>query len=136
MREEILYPSVEELKTLYDHIVRTSGGEHGYLSKSNLEYLLDTVKDVGERLEKRQAIIKKSAFLLYNVIVVHPFLNGNKRTAFELAKLFLKANGFGLKADAGETYGFLLRLASGNASESEAEEWLAMHLTESKRNQR
>ncbi len=132
MAEKILYPSVEELKTLYDRIVRVSGGEHGYLSMSNLEYLLDTVKDVGERLAKRQAIIKKAAFLLYNVVVVHPFLNGNKRTAFELAKLFLKANGFGLKVDVKETYSFLLRLASGDASESEAEEWLATHLTESK----
>jgi len=135
LTEEILYPSVEELKTLYDRIVRTSGGEHGYLSTSNLEYLLDTVKDVGERLERRQAIIKKAAFLLYNVIVVHPFLNGNKRTAFELAKLFLRANGFGMRADAGETYGFLLGLASGDASESEAERWLATHLTESESDQ-
>ena len=48
---------------------------------------MDTVRDIGERLPKRQAIVKKAAFLLYNVIVVHPFLNGNKRTAYELMRL-------------------------------------------------
>ena len=62
---------------MYRRVVETTGGEHGYLSKTNLEYLLDTVKDVGERLPKKRAIVKKGAFLPYNVIIIHPFLNGN-----------------------------------------------------------
>jgi death on curing protein len=100
------------------------GGEHGYLSKSNLEYLLDTVKDVGERLPKRQALVKKAAFLLYNIVALHPFLNGNKRTAYELVKLFLKRNGYRLNADADDDYEFLLGVASGKVSEIEVENWV------------
>lgn len=73
MTEEIQYPSIEQIFRLYRRVVETSGGEHGFLSKSNLDYLLDTVKDVGERLPKEQAIVKKAAFPLYNVIVIHPF---------------------------------------------------------------
>ena len=43
----------------------------------------------GRGFPRGQALVKKAAFLLYNVIIVHPFLNGNKRTAFGLAGSFL-----------------------------------------------
>lgn len=112
MDEEIRYPSAEQVTRLYERIIKATGGEHGYLSRSNLDYLLDTVKDVGERLPRKQAIVKKAAFLLYNIVVIHPFLNGNKRTAHELAKLFLAANGYTIKEGSAEAYRFILRVAS------------------------
>lgn len=80
LSDEIRYPSVRQVERLYDQIIAMTGGEQGYISKSNLEYLLDTVKDIGERLDRRQALAKKAAYLLYNIIVLHPFVNGNKRT--------------------------------------------------------
>ncbi len=89
---------------MYDQIIARTGGEHSYLSKSNLEYLLDTVKDVGEILHRKQALAKKVAFRLYNVIVLHPFLNGNKRTGYELVKLFLRLNGYEIGSNASEAY--------------------------------
>jgi len=112
--------------------VDVTGGEHGYLSRSNLEYLLDTVKDVGERLPRKQAIIKKAAFLLYNVIVVHPFLNGNKRTAFEITRSFVSSNGYRLESDTTDSFRFLLEVAAGKVSENAVETWVARHLTELK----
>ena len=117
---------------MYQRVVEATGGEHGYLSRSNLEYLLDTVKDVGEKLPKKQAIIKKAAFLLYNVIAIHPFLNGNKRTAYEIAKSFLTSNGYTLVSDTSDSYRFLLEVASGKASENEVEIWVARHLMKEK----
>jgi len=117
---------------LYQGIVDVTGGEHGYLSRSNLEYLLDTVKDVGERLPRKQAIIKKAAFLLYNVIVVHPFLNGNKRTAFEITRSFVSSNGYRLESDTTDSFRFLLEVAAGKVSENAVETWVARHLTELK----
>jgi death-on-curing family protein len=130
LSEEIHYPSIEQVSRLYKRIIEATGGESGYLSKSNLGYLLETVKDVGERLPRRQAIVKKAAFLLYNVIAIHPFLNGSKRASHELVKLFLESNGYAMAEDATEAYRFLLAVASGRASESEVEVWVARHLTE------
>ena len=132
MAEEIKYPSLEQVSRLYDRTIDATGGERGYLSKSNLEYLLDTVRDVGERLPRRQAIIKKAAFLLYNVIIVHPFLNGNKRTAFGITEAFLESNGYKLSFDAGEGFDFLVGVAAGKSSENKIEDWIARHLTEPK----
>ena len=82
-----------------------------------MDYLLDVVKDIGDRLPRKQAVVKKAAFLLYNVVIIHPFLNGNKRTAFGLTGLFLEANGYELVARAKEAYDFLLSVASGKVPE-------------------
>ena len=133
MSGEIRYPSREQVSELYEKTITVSGGERGYVSRSNLDYLLDAVKDIGERLPRNQALVKKSAFLLYNVIVIHPFLNGNKRTAFDLAAAFLEANGFELTAKPNDAYEFLLGVASGKVSEGEAEGWIASHLAEAKK---
>jgi death-on-curing protein len=130
LHDEIRYPSLKQVERLYDQIIAITGGEHGYVGKSNLEYLLDTIKDVGERLHRKQALVKKAAFLLYNVILLHPFVNGNKRTAYELVKLFLRLNGYEIDSNRGEAYQFLLDVASGKLSPSDVERWLATNLTE------
>jgi death on curing protein len=132
LREEFRYPSLDQVSRLYAQIIKATGGEHGYLSKSNLDYFLDTVKDVGESLPRRKAIVKKSAFLLYNIIIVHPFLNGNKRTAYELMRLFLTLNGYHVSPDTEEAYEFLLAVASAKNSEADIENWIARHLEKSK----
>jgi death-on-curing protein len=129
LAEEIKYPSLGQVLRLYDRIIDETGGKRGYLSKSNLEYLLDTVRDVGERLPGRQAIIKKAAFLLYNVIIVHPFLNGNKRTSFGLMEAFPESNSYRISLDTTEGFDFLIGVAAGKVSESEVEDWIARHLT-------
>ncbi len=128
--EETRYPSVEQVSELYDLMIKASGGERGFVSRSNLDYLLDAVKDIGDRLPKRQAIVKKAAFLLYNLVVIHPFLNGNKRIAFGLADAFLETNGYELASEAKEAYEFLIGIASSKVSEVEVEEWIANHLSE------
>ena len=133
MSEEIRYPSAQQVSELYDLTIRASGGEHGYVSRSNLEFLLDAVKDIGERLPRKQAMVKKVAFLLYNIVIIHPFLNGNKRTAFGLAGAFLEANGYELVSGLEDAYELLLGVASGRVSETEVEGWVARHLSELRR---
>jgi len=130
MSGEITYPTMKQIARLYRSVIDMTGGESGYLSRSNLEYLLDTVKDIGERLDRKRAIIKKAAFLLHNIIVLHPFVNGNKRTAYELVRLFLQANSYDIVASSKDGYQFLLDVASGRASAADVERWIATNLAE------
>ncbi len=132
MSSDIQYLTLSQIERLYRLIVDSTGGEYGYLSKSNLEYVLETVKDIGERLPRKRAIIRKAAFLLYNTIAAHPFLNGNKRTGYELMKVFLEMNGYGFEPNAEDVYSLLLQIAKGKASAKDAEAWIARNLTEQK----
>ncbi len=69
-------------------------------------------------------------FLLYNLIAQHPLVNGNKRTALELGKLFLRLNGYEIHARSQETYSFLADIAGARVSLSQVEEWIARNLDE------
>jgi death-on-curing protein len=54
----------------------------------------------------------------------HPFIDGNKRTAFVCAELFLALNGVALLAEDAACVGTMLALASGELPETEFAAWL------------
>ncbi|MCK5177350.1 MAG: Fic family protein, partial [Candidatus Aenigmarchaeota archaeon] len=54
----------------------------GYMSKSNLNYTMEYVKEMYNDSEnKKEKLKKKAAFIFYNIASKHPFSDGNKRTA-------------------------------------------------------
>ena len=70
-------------------------------------------------------IIEQAAALWESLAQSHPFVDGNKRTAFAAMYTFLVINGIELKASADETYTFIARLYETNAFRFEAlVEWL------------
>lgn len=54
----------------------------------------------------------------------HPFLDGNKRTAFVAVELFLMMNGYSLKANDVECIITMLAVASGDMDEASFAAWL------------
>lgn len=54
----------------------------------------------------------------------HPFVDGNKRTAWILCRLFLRLNGLALAFEARDAIGIMLDLASGEIAQEELAEWL------------
>ncbi len=59
----------------------------------------------------------------------HPFLDGNKRTAFVVMELFLDLNGWTLDADDAVCTSMMLTLAAGKLSEEMLAKWLRGHLS-------
>lgn len=57
----------------------------------------------------------------------HPFVDGNKRTAFVAVELFLALNGFDLSADDGECVLTMLALAAGDIDEPAFAAWIREH---------
>jgi death on curing protein len=58
----------------------------------------------------------------------HPFVDGNKRTALVVARLFLLLNGVNLVATQEEKYLTFLKLAAGELSEEELTNWVRAHI--------
>jgi death on curing protein len=58
----------------------------------------------------------------------HPFVDGNKRTAYVVCRTFLKLNGRDIEASPEEKYLTFLRLAEGRLSEPELAGWIRDHL--------
>lgn len=58
----------------------------------------------------------------------HPFVDGNKRTAFVAVELFLELNGFELNAPDAECVINMLELSAGHMPEADFAAWIRRHL--------
>jgi death-on-curing protein len=54
----------------------------------------------------------------------HPFVDGNKRTAFLAFYIFLRLNGFSIDAPEDEVVALIVALAAGDATEAELAGWI------------
>ena len=59
----------------------------------------------------------------------HPFVDGNKRVAFQAMFLFLGLNGLRIDAPEEEVVNLILALASGDLEEAGLADWLKTHIT-------
>ena len=123
------YPSKEAVLHLHEKIIEMAGGEQGFVSQSNLAYVLETVEDIGDDLPEKEAIIRKSGYLLFNLISLHPFLDGNKRTAFEVTKNLLKLNGWRFEPVEDDAFTQLLSISRGESDPQATELWIARNLS-------
>jgi len=57
----------------------------------------------------------------------HPFIDGNKRTAYVALELFLELNGYDLTASDAESVVAMLALAAGELSDPEFIAWVKMY---------
>lgn len=59
----------------------------------------------------------------------HPFVDGNKRTAFVAMELFLFLNGYDLNADDADCILTMLAVAAGEMAEADFAAWIRNHST-------
>ena len=101
-RTTISYLRKDQVVEINNRLVPAS--ERGFLYEGGLDFILDYVTDEYEDLAIRQAVIGKAAYLWYQIANNQYFVSGNKRTAFETADVFLKANGLTLTANIDEKH--------------------------------
>ncbi len=72
----------------------------------------------------------KTTALMDSLVNNHPMMDGNKRSSWFAANLFLELNGFELEAETEDAFGFILRIATNDASLEEAADWISNHMRE------
>ena len=70
------------------------------------------------------SVFDLAAAYAYGIVRNHPFVDGNKRTGFLAAYVFLDMNGWELMAPEGEAVAAVLALAAGEMQESGFSDWL------------
>ena len=68
--------------------------------------------------------IEKAAALGESLIINHPFVDGNKRTALLAMLSILKEHGIELLVEKNELYSFILAMSTGEKKFEEIVEWL------------
>jgi death-on-curing protein len=73
-------------------------------------------------------IAEQAAAYLYHISRNHPFIDGNKRTAFGVMEAFIRVNGYLLNLSNEEKYDLVLRSAQGELGKTELSELLRANL--------
>lgn len=103
------------------HILAVSGGNFGIIDKSTLDFAIDSVNN-------ETSTINQASNFLYYVSVGHPFSNGNKRTAFEVAKGIMASGALILNPPEEKIVGFVTgSIAQGKATREEVKKWLELY---------
>ena len=64
-------------------------------------------------------ISEQAAAYLYHIAMNHPFIDGNKRSAFAVTDTFLRLNGGALNLTDDEVYDLVMRVARGTMTKEE-----------------
>ena len=125
----IRYLSYEILININREITSAYGLAHGILNEKALESILETVKYKGRPLKsKKENLAEKAAYLLYELIAQHPFIDGNKRTALIATITFLELNGYQLEFEEKEVEELTTAIGRGKTSYPEVRQWIINHL--------
>lgn len=88
----ILYLAIEEVIEIHDTMIKTYGGLSGIRDHNLLLSAIENPKMIVFGYELYPTIFDKASAYLYHIVRNHPFNDGNKRTGYTSARLFLRAN--------------------------------------------
>jgi death-on-curing protein len=104
------------------------GGEDGLREAGLLDSALNRPKNLLAYGCPRPDLAALAAAYAYGIARNHPFVDGNKRTAYVVCRTFLLLNAHDLDASAADKYLSFLKLAEGSLGEDELADWLRRHL--------
>lgn len=117
--------SLKEAENIHKILIEKFGGTTGIRDRGGLESALNRPYQTFDQKELYPNPIDKAAAIFESLISNHPFIDGNKRTAYVLMKLILLENHLTLTADPDEKYRFVIAAAKGEIKFYEIREWLS-----------
>ena len=103
------------------------GGPSGIRDIGMLESALARPKNLFAYSETEPSLEQMAAAYAFGITANHPFVDGNKRTAFIASITFLRLNGIRIVADKAETYLTFYGLAEGRVTEEQLAEWFVLN---------
>ncbi len=120
--------SVVHVLNIHTDQVQAHGGSLGLRDRGLLESALERPRN-RFHYEPDADLAAIAAAYGFGISSNHPFIDGNKRVAFQAMYLFLGLNGFRIDAPEEEVVALVLSLANGVLNEPSLAEWLRQHLS-------
>jgi death-on-curing protein len=112
----------ETVLLLHEQSLADFGGSPGIRDEGLLDSALDRPKNL--LAYGNPGIFDMAASYGFGLAKNHPFIDGNKRTAFLVAILFIELNGFVFHAEEADATVQVLALAAGATDEKDFSAWL------------
>lgn len=123
MSKDYVWPILDAVLAIHDEQIATHGGPGGVRDAGLLDGALHRPLhhlSLGDAPD----IAHLAAVLAHGLATGHPFMDGNKRTSFVVAELFLDLNGYELTANDAEVVSIWLSLAEGGMNAKTLAQWI------------
>jgi len=110
------YHAREFVEALHAEQLRLHGGEAGIRDEGMLESAL--YRPQQREIYGEPDLCELASAYLFGIAKNHPFVDGNKRTAFAAADLFLYFNGLSVEAEQADVIQLVLMVAAGEIDEA------------------
>ena len=125
---EPVWIEIELVHAIHDRQLAEHGGLIGVRDAGALESALARPQNRWAFGESDPCAL--AAAYAFGIARNHLFADGNKRTAWVLARLFLALNGITIRFAAEDAIATVLRLAAGQLSEEQLAGWLRAHVAQ------
>lgn len=106
------YLSAKEILLVHALAISETGGGNGVRDPHAIFTLQDLPRQSAFSKELYPGVYKKAALYARNIILSHPFVDGNKRTAMTSAIVFMEDNGYHFVAKEGQVEKFALKIVN------------------------
>lgn len=116
--------SIEKVLYIHEKIIEQAGGIQGVRDFTLLHSGLERCKATYAGEDLYPTLFEKAAALLHSLVMNHAFVDGNKRTAYEVMKGFLYFNGYTMTAPQDEIVRFCISVDNDGVKGKEIGMWL------------
>jgi death-on-curing protein len=114
---------------IHDRQLAEHGGSAGVRDEAALDSALTRPRNLAAYKHPDAAAL--AGAYAYGIVRNHPLVDGNKRTGWVVARLFLAQNGYSLKFDPHDAVQTIETLASGKLSEPRLADWFRQRTVKS-----
>jgi len=115
---------IHEVEKIHDILIDRFGGAKGIRDKASLESAINRPYQTFDGKELYANPIDKAAALFESMISNHPFIDGNKRTAYVLMRLTLKVYHLDIAIGQDEKFEFVMSAARGELTFDQIRTWI------------
>ncbi|MHC1776873.1 MAG: type II toxin-antitoxin system death-on-curing family toxin [Lentimicrobium sp.] len=114
----------KDVLVIHKLLIDQFGGSHGLRDEGSLNSAINRPFATFNQLELYPEPIEKAAAIIESIIMNHPFIDGNKRTGYVLARLILLKSGLDIKATQQEKYEMVIAVSKGEWKMEQIKDWL------------
>jgi len=123
---------VQDVIQIHHILIDKFGGSHGVRDLGALEAAIHRPFATFDKQELYPTVEEKAAAIFESILINHPFIDGNKRTAYVMLRLILMDHGFDIHADQDEKYNMVMSVIRGEMRFEGIKDWIVSRISKRK----
>lgn len=119
---------INEVEKIHYILIENFGGAKGIRDRGILESAINRPYQTFDGKELYPSPIDKAATIFESLISNHPFIDGNKRTAYVLMRLVLKESKMDINLTQDQKFDFVIKAAKGEFTYDQIRTWIKINL--------